>query len=120
MDLLNEKSIMEKQFIKIGIPDGWELAEPNKRGIKPDEHYLQFTRKGVPEVVKYTGLQTYILDFYIVRKIWIPPASCPKGAVFVDSPGIVSWYVRIEKYYYNASVLYADFTPPPYSPFLVK
>jgi hypothetical protein len=110
------------QFLTISLPEGYELAEKKPREPKVGEDYLVINKDGS------TFKTTCSSDFnpaprYILRPIWKPPASCPKGMVFVKREHQNNWLFSFKKndvVEYVATMFYSDFTPPPYSPYIVK
>lgn len=108
--------------ITIPLPEGWELAEPKPRIPKLNEVYLTFYKGGEVKEVGCQGNATK--PHYILRKTWTPPASCPKGTKFSyreDDGWIIVHPSGAPNcaLFLKAIEIYSDFTPPPYSPYVV-
>lgn len=108
-----------KLTIEVDALDEYELAEPKPRQAKHGESYLYPDYIGTFRVVQCLNNSETNGKYFIVRKKWTPPASCPKGATFKKN-GNGAWLVVVNQSPYIVSNIYADFTPPPRSPYTVE
>lgn len=65
--------------ITITLPDGYELAEPEKRRAQPGESYLWFNDYN-DYVINYDGCEPTLAKYWILRRIPEPP-----------KPGMCRW-----------------------------
>lgn len=113
---------MAIEQLTIPIPEGYELESKTRRIPKEGELLLAFEADGTISMELCTT-NDWSRKYYIVRKKWVPPISCPKGITFYkseDRPDI--WYFIILRTItpVYAKNVYSDFTPPPTSPYTVE